>query len=187
MQMLLSTNATIIAFEPNPRNYFCLTSTLVKMDKHYRDRVFLFPIALGKEASASTINGAKNNQGNSVVGKVIKDPGNPQQAFDEPFPIQVEPLDALLKPLPISLIKMDAQGFECYILEAMEAVMTQVPAVKTELAPRWLKSFEGCSPIILQEKLQFMGFDIYCRGNKIDTPRELGFAEVLAKKPAVAS
>jgi hypothetical protein len=73
MQMLLTTKAPIIVFEPDPRNQFALTSTLMALPQELRDRVSLFPIALGSEKGSSTINAAHGNMGNSVVGTQIKD------------------------------------------------------------------------------------------------------------------
>ena len=56
MHMLFTTSASILAFEPHPKNLFCLTNTLMKLDQHYRDRVFLFPIALGSDSITVSLN-----------------------------------------------------------------------------------------------------------------------------------
>jgi FkbM family methyltransferase len=123
MEMLFSTDARIVAFEPNPKNLFCLTATLSKLDEELRNRVTLFPVALGEKTGSSTINMAKGNFGNSVVSKIVKDTAS--QEFLPPLPIQVETLDDLLDPshLNAGLVKMDAQGFECYIMNGMPAVL----------------------------------------------------------------
>mmetsp|Transcript_38686 Transcript_38686/g.81070 ORF Transcript_38686/g.81070 Transcript_38686/m.81070 type:complete len:233 (+) Transcript_38686:52-750(+) len=47
LEMLLSTNANIIAFEPHPRNLFHLRSTISKLDPSMQDRVVIVPTALG--------------------------------------------------------------------------------------------------------------------------------------------
>lgn len=47
MQVLFTTQASIIAFEPNPANLFRLTSTLLNFPQRLKDRVTLFPVALG--------------------------------------------------------------------------------------------------------------------------------------------
>lgn len=44
LEMLLSTDAEIIAFEPDPRNLAQLTTTLMAMAPAYRNRVALFPL-----------------------------------------------------------------------------------------------------------------------------------------------
>jgi hypothetical protein len=53
MPMLLTTKAPIIVFELDPRNQFCLTNTLMAQTQELRDRVSLFPIALGSERGSS--------------------------------------------------------------------------------------------------------------------------------------
>ena len=42
MELLTETTATIVAFEPHPKNQFCLTSTLMGLEEHYRNRVGYF-------------------------------------------------------------------------------------------------------------------------------------------------
>eukprot|EP01083_Nonionella_stella_P247307 857604_1 len=69
MEMLLSTNANIIAFEPHPRNLFHLRSTISKLSPSMQNRVVIVPTALGEASATSKIYSAKNNMGNSVVGK----------------------------------------------------------------------------------------------------------------------
>jgi FkbM family methyltransferase len=188
MQMLLTTNATIVAFEPHPRNQFCLTSTLSKMDAVYRDRFSLFPIALGKEAANSTINAARGNMGNSTVGKQIKDTDS--QTFFDPMPIHVERLDDVLTlagAAEVSLMKLDAQGFECYIIDGMGAVLHRTQAIKAEVAYHWLSNFEGCSDAIMLDKLRSYDFDIF-EGNRLDflagVPKKRGVFDIIALKHA---
>ena len=65
MEMLLSTNANIIAFEPHPMNVFNIKKTVSLLDRSYQDRLLLFPIGLGSESAASTIYSASGNLGNS--------------------------------------------------------------------------------------------------------------------------
>jgi FkbM family methyltransferase len=165
MQMLLTTNATILAFEPHPHNLFCLTSTLSKMAEKYRNRFTLFPIALGDKEASSTINAAQDNMGNSVVGKQVK--GYNAQTFLDPIPIQVERLDDVLNiagDSHVPLMKLDAQGFECFIIDGMGSVLKKTQTVKAEIANKWLNSFEGCSDMIMLEKLRSYNFEIFRDG-----------------------
>lgn len=74
LEMLLSTNASIIAFEPHPMNLYNLKKSVSKLDKSYQDRLKLFPIGLGEAAGQSTIYSANNNMGNS--GKQYFFPGD---------------------------------------------------------------------------------------------------------------
>jgi len=161
MEMLLGTDAPIIAFEPHPMNLYNLKKTISQLDKSYQDRVTLFPIGLGDLAGSSTIYAANNNMGNSVVGKVIKDDEN--QQFDEKlqFTINVERLDSLLSSnnLNVGLMKMDVQGFECKFLEGTgEEIMKKVDKIKFEFASHWLKNHD-CTDLL--PRLRNYGFDIF--------------------------
>mmetsp|Transcript_28378 Transcript_28378/g.46949 ORF Transcript_28378/g.46949 Transcript_28378/m.46949 type:complete len:113 (-) Transcript_28378:259-597(-) len=108
------------------------------MDAYYRDRVFLFLIALGNEGVDSTINAAQNKMGNSVVGKQVKDFGT--QQFLDSIPICVERLDDLVDIVEAPLMKkLDAQGFECYIIaDGMSSVLKKTHGIKTEVAKQSL-------------------------------------------------
>ena len=166
LEVLLSTNAHVIAFEPHPRNQFCLTSTLMELPLEMRQRVTYFPIALGKESGPSTIHAADGNFGNSVVGKEIKDFA--KQQFQQPIPIVMERLDDVLDTQQqqqhdynIGLMKLDAQGLECQIVEGMPQVLTsKVLKIHTELAGKWLRG-HGCSPPIYLNQLRAAQFDVY--------------------------
>lgn len=161
MQMLLTTKAPIIVFEPDPRNQFCLTNTLMGLTQELRDRVSLFPIALGSGKGSSTINAAQGNMGNAVVGSQIKD--GPGQKFREPIPIRLERLDSILNTenqgWNIPVMKIDAQGFECRIMDGMGAVPDRIRAIGTEIAQKWLVG-QGCSDVGYLDKLRAAGFHI---------------------------
>jgi FkbM family methyltransferase len=161
MQMLLTTEAPIIVFEPDPRNLYCVTQTLMALSQELRDRVSLFPIALGSEKGSSTINTAQGNMGNAVIGSPIKD--TPGQQFREPIPIRIERLDSILNTNDegwnVPVMKVDAQGFECRIMDGMGAVLDRITAIGTEVAQRWLVG-QGCSDVVYLDKLRAAGFDI---------------------------
>ena len=96
-----------------------------------------------------------------VIGKVIKD--NSQQQFDEhfQFPIHIERLDTLLetKSIDIRLAKMDAQGFECNVLDGMgKALAEKIDVVVFEYADKWLFG-QGC--VDLLPRMNKFGFNIY--------------------------
>jgi FkbM family methyltransferase len=162
MQMLLATKAPIIVFEPDPRNQFCLTNTLMALSQELRDRVSLFPIALGSEKGSSSINAAQGNMGNSVVGTQIKD--DPSQQFHKPIPIRIERLDTILNTnnlgWNVPLLKIDAQGFECRIMDGMGAVHDHIRAIGTEIAQSWLAG-QGCSDAGYLDRLRAAGYDVF--------------------------
>jgi FkbM family methyltransferase len=132
MEMLLSTNATVIAFEPHPMNVYNLKKTLSKLGKHYQDRLLLFPIGLGSSASASVINSAKGNMGNSQI--IVNNLSHTTDASQQ-FPINIERLDSILdaeKIMKIRLVKMDVQGFECNALNGFGAIGQKIEIMKFE-------------------------------------------------------
>eukprot|EP00550_Attheya_septentrionalis_P003522 CAMPEP_0198300394 /NCGR_PEP_ID=MMETSP1449-20131203/48060_1 /TAXON_ID=420275 /ORGANISM="Attheya septentrionalis, Strain CCMP2084" /LENGTH=344 /DNA_ID=CAMNT_0044002217 /DNA_START=193 /DNA_END=1227 /DNA_ORIENTATION=- len=160
MEMLLGTNATIVAFEPHPMNLFNLKKTVVGLDQKYQDRLRLFPIGLGDAKATNTIYSADNNMGNSVIGKVIKD--TPTQAFSEAlqFEIYVEKMsDILSSDADVKLMKIDAQGFECKILDGWsEDTAGSIETIKMEYADHWLEG-QGCMDLV--PKFIRYGFDVF--------------------------
>lgn len=166
MQVLLTSNATIAAFEPDPRNLFHLTNTLARLPPHLRQRVYVLPVALGAEAlSSETIHVASDNRGNAAIGQAIQDQIDPNQQFLEPLPIVVERMDDLLKvevatnnndndntkKNPIRLVKMDAQGYECNIVQGASTILEATNTVVFELEPIMLRKFPLCNETILYD------------------------------------
>lgn len=164
VEMLIGTNAPIIAFEPNPINYYAVRETMRKLHSSYQKRLLLFPVAVGSKRGTNKIFTAEGNAGNSIVGKIIKD--NPRQQFDESkqFDIYVERLDDILKPGPyhIPLMKIDAQGYECEILNGMGAdIARMIERVHFENAKKWLKA-QNC--LDLTQRFEEYGFRVTPQG-----------------------
>lgn len=141
LEMLLSTNATIVAFEPHPMNVFNLKSTVSRLDESTKRRLHLFPIGLGKKEDTLTIQSDHRNMGNSMIDKYMPDGGNHADEARQ-FDISVERLDDILDPKRLSqvrLTKIDVQGFECNILEGMgQEIASKIDAVKFEYSGRKL-------------------------------------------------
>ena len=117
LDVLLTTNAHIVAFEPNPRNLFRLTSTLsavLAVYPHFESRIQLYPLGLGDTAKKDLIFGAARNFGHSTIGHGVKE--YPGQQFDKGLPIYIERLDDLINckhndpQVEFSVMKLDAQG-----------------------------------------------------------------------------
>jgi len=157
MEMLMSTDANIVAFEPTPRNYQQLSRTIYLLGPEYQQRVALFPIALDSESVKSQVFSAEGNMGNSVVGKPIKDFEN--QQVNEPVDIYIERMDAILSHnISIPLVKLDAQGFECQILDGMaHETAADIHQIKFEFAMEWLKQ-HNCTDLL--PRLRNFGFNI---------------------------
>lgn len=141
-ELLLSApDAYIVAFEPQSRNLFRLTSTLKAAPAHLSNRVVIMPIALGAPtggeqtvqlaAGDKAALGKVNYGGNFITTGGIKDAEG--TAMED---VAMERLGDIL-PGPSSssmvrLMKIDAQGFECNILDGMplelvpERIVTEV-------------------------------------------------------------
>lgn len=155
MEMLLGTDANVIAFEPHPMNLYALKKSISKLDESYQNRIRLFPVGLGDKKEVNNIYSASDNMGNSAIGKIIHDYGG--QSFDEKlqFQIRVERLDSLINTSmkTVNLVKMDAQGFECRVLEGWsglggeKSVSQKIKVVKFEMAKHWLDSQE-CTDLV---------------------------------------
>jgi FkbM family methyltransferase len=182
MEMLLATDAHIVAFEPHPRNQFCLTSTLMALSQEQRDRISFFPIALGIEEGSSIMNVANGNMGNSVVGGAI-------QEFYSPISVQIESLDTILNTdnndWNIPLMRMDAQGLECHILDGMGSVFDFLAMISSELVSDW-RSGQDCSNAGILDRLRAASFKTYMArlGHAVELlvgePQVKGIADVIA-------
>ena len=161
MEMLMETDAQIIAFEPHPMNLYNLKRTLSNLGKEYQERVRLFPVGLGDQSATNTIYTPIGNMGNSIIGAQIKDFDS--QVFDEKlsYTVHVERLDSILKSenIYINLVKMDVQGFECKVLEGMGPELAKkIDIIKFEWAKKWLLGQE-CHDLL--PRLRDFGFEIY--------------------------
>lgn len=196
MEMLMETDAQIIAFEPHPMNVYNLKRTLSNLERKYQERVRLFPVGLGDQCATNTIYSASRNMGNSVIGTQIKDFGS--QVFDEKrsYTVNVERLDTILKSenINIKLLKLDAQGFECRILEGMGAELaSKIDILKFEWAKKWLLGQE-CHDLL--PRLRDFGFKIYRQFNHeakekpfdncvAATSPNFGITDLIAVKPTL--
>lgn len=162
LEVLLTTNANVIAFEPHPMNLYNLKQTVSRLPPELRNRLALFPIGLGDATTTARIYSAKHNMGNSVLGKIIKD--DPQQEFDPAyeFDVPVERLDSILSEqsdAKVKLIKMDAQGYECSILEGMGSnLAAAIRSIKFEYG---IAHLEGQDCHDLLQRFRGYGFAIY--------------------------
>lgn len=140
MEVLLSTNARVVAFEPNPNNLYHLTRTLnmlVERNASFAGRIAVLPVGLGSRAAEITITLQVGNVGNSIL-RAEDTPNMPHAkklagesavrcANDTTSNtrgkscnmgrVPVRRLDKLFEaPFPVRLMKMDVQGYECNVL-----------------------------------------------------------------------
>jgi FkbM family methyltransferase len=103
--VLHTTDASVIAFEPSPKNLFRLTSTLLSLPEEMKNRVTLFPVALGDRPATAAIMANPSNAGNTQVKRSDEDQGR-DGANVETHDIPVERLDDLLSAgLNVDLLK----------------------------------------------------------------------------------
>ncbi|KAL7515085.1 hypothetical protein ACHAXN_013043 [Cyclotella atomus] len=160
MEMLMSTKARIIAFEPHPMNVYNIKKTISKLGKEYQDRILLFPVGLGDAKGNATINSGHDNMGNSQIGQSVKDWGSQQFKEHLQFTVFIERMDALLDASAIDkirFVKMDCQGFECKTVDGMGALAEKMQFLKFENTPKFL-SAQGCSDLL--DRVKRLGFTV---------------------------
>jgi FkbM family methyltransferase len=161
MEMLLSTKAKIIAFEPHPMNVYNIKKTVSQLGKEYQDRLLLFPVGLGNVQNNNTIFSGHDNMGNSQIGTAVKDWH--VQEFKEhlQFKVFVERMDSLLDVTKIDnirFIKMDCQGFECNAVDGMKAFVNKIQYMKFEYARKFLNA-QGCRDPV--SRVQKLGLNVF--------------------------
>ena len=105
LEMLLETNARILAFEPHPQNVYRITRTIKSLDRALRRRVTLFPIGLSDAPMEDEI--PFRSDGKTVM-----------------LPVRAERLDSLLDrvnlpPNTKMVVNLEVDGFVCQILDGM--------------------------------------------------------------------
>ena len=167
IEMLLTTGARAIVFEPSPSNLFYLTQSLHRMAQRQpaiRRRVVVLPFAAAESAHRATLYVARGNPGNSVVGARIAD--HRGQDFNETYTIRTARLDAVLGSLlPLRLLKLDVQGYECRALDGISALARsgRLAMTKLEVSERWLFR-QGCSSTQLVAVLRSLDFAVGSAG-----------------------
>jgi FkbM family methyltransferase len=179
VQILSTTDAKVLAFESNPKNLFRLTSTLMNLPEEMKNRVTLFPVSLGSEPSGSaTIVADPRNAGNTrmvraaaaasastFTGGAANEKGVPG-ATVATHNIPVERMDDLLsKDLKVDLLRLDVQGFECFVLSGMRSVLANTRKMFFEVEEEQLTRFRdpgrSCSGALLVQTLQRAGFAVH--------------------------
>jgi FkbM family methyltransferase len=177
LQILATTEAKVIAFEPSPKNLFRITSTLLNLPDEMKDRVTLFPVALGSEPATASLLANPYNAGNTQVVQEADAIDREEKAAVSGATlatrnIPVERMgDLLSKDVTVDLIKMDVQGFECFVVAGMGNVLARTRAIFFEVEEELLgRRFRGqgseaapsssstCSGALLVRQIQRAGF-----------------------------
>jgi hypothetical protein len=68
---------------------------------------------------------------------------------------------AVGRPFQVGVIKMDVQGFECYVMRGMPSLLARTFQIKCETVEQFLSGFDNCSTKILFSQMQESGFGLY--------------------------
>jgi FkbM family methyltransferase len=156
MELLLETDAEIVAFEPLPKNLFCLTSTLLA-NPHLAARVTLFPIAVGEETSTAYIDATPQNYGNASLSSNSKGTKMAIERLDDVISVKPD--------VSIRSAKIDVQGFECRVIQGMPNVLSKIKRLSTEVEWDTLLQY-GCSDEELLSLLEHANFTLHWQRGK---------------------
>lgn len=155
--LALSAGATVVAFEPLPSNLFYFHESIASLNPQWKDRVTLYPVALGSSKKEETIYTEPGNAGNSAL-------EFPTRARRENSKVvQVLRLDDILKPpISIAVLKMDVQGYEIHVLEGAKRLLESksIQIIQTEISTEWLKNLSRL-PSQLCSFLWKSGYDLF--------------------------
>ena len=164
VELLLRTNASILAFEPSPVAFWHLTSSLLRLSKleAVTDRIAVFPLALGSRSSSArmtvSMRSRVNNYGASVInlgGSSLGERAGLRDAATDLGTVQIRTLQEIFPQgfeEAIGMVKLDVQGFECDVLDGGGPVFSQVRVLVAE-ADDALLSIQGCSIDHLRAKM----------------------------------
>lgn len=155
--LALSAGATVVAFEPLPSNLFYFHESIASLNPRWKDRITLYPVALGSSKKEETIYTEPGNAGNSAL-------EFPTRARRENSKlVQVLRLDDILKPpISIAVLKMDVQGYEIHVLEGAKRLLESksIQIIQTEISTEWLKNLNKL-PSQLCALLWKSGYDLF--------------------------
>ena len=173
VELLLRTNAKIVAIEPSPANVFFLTRTLRMMAAQYpqiKDRVVVFPVGIGGVPSSRSrsLLVPPGNLGNSMLQTTARSDLFLGASLTSEL-AGASRLEVVLSPLHelfpnglggIRAVKVDTQGYECQVLlgsiEALRHTQSRVEALVTEVARKHLAA-HCCTPAILTHLMRAIG------------------------------
>ena len=143
----------VIAFEPRAENFACLTKNIQQTD-----RIIAIRAALGEKSGLCKVQGnIRQDPRNSGAYHVI-----PTEDGDIP----VMPLDYIQTGLPVSLIKLDVEGFEAEVIRGgVNTIKTNCPAIIMERSVTASQNY-GKSDSEAEELIQSMGYKLKAQGGR---------------------
>ena len=128
LELLLTTDAHIVAFEPSATNLHYLTHTLTRAaqaDPSIAGRVVVLPVGAAAKASEERIYLQQGNLGASSIGIPDTRMGVLEVGISGVEHVFLEKIDELFPAGlgNVGLIKMDVQGYECGVLQGMPKLL----------------------------------------------------------------
>jgi FkbM family methyltransferase len=168
MEVLLLTSARVVAFEPSPVNLFHLTRSLrwaAAARASLLQRVVVLPVGIGDSAMRSVIVSEAGNLGNSRIASSAQD--RPVQTVPSQT-VDVYPLDTLFPEVPLTmpvyLMKLDIQGFECRALRGASALLLSGGVHRVAAETSKMLKQQKCSAPMMRAFLRRAGYSIVQTG-----------------------
>jgi hypothetical protein len=152
LHMLMNTNASVVALEAQPDRLFSLSSTLMRMNNVYRNRVSLY---LHKGGNSTVL--AHADQDRLAVANLL----NKQNFLQHGATLDayMEPLSFITKDRALShiaLLKLNMPGYTCHVLDGVTLERTRILSLGDD-ASTTLQN-RHCSLTSLQTKLADASF-----------------------------
>lgn len=148
IRIILESSMNVIVVEPHPIKLFRLTSTILKLDAKFRERIIVLPIAAGDQEDAAFLFSGDRNYGDNVD----------EQFRNESLEVPIHRLDRVLwlSRTRIGLIHIDASGGrECGILQALSD--SQIDSIVLETHAR---GRNNCTELNVMHNLRELGFSM---------------------------
>lgn len=151
MSRLVGPTGVVHAFEPEPRNFELLQKNLAA---NKLGNVTCHPIALGDKAGTAHLHLSEFSAGMHRL----------YDSFccgDDLVEVPVRRLESLFRPGEVSVIKIDVEGFEPFVLEGAATLIQHgdLTIISEYCPPAMLEA--GASPVKYVEQLREWGFGLY--------------------------
>lgn len=148
MSRLVGASGSVHAFEPDPKNFSALQKAASSFE---HQNVVLHPSAVGKEQGQATLHLSDFSSG---MHRLYES----QCCGTATVMVEVCRLDSLFKPGEVSVLKMDVEGYEPYVIEgALELIREQPITIVAEHCPPSIVE-AGASVADYIEDLKDFGF-----------------------------
>ncbi len=158
----IGTQYLVHAFEPEPRNYQMLKRLAAR--REYAGRIIAYQSAVGAEEGSVQL---WLNEGHHADHRVITDRFGQAHRDLPSVTVPLVSIDTFLQshPGPVSLVKVDVQGFELPVCRGMLQTIQRHPNLNLilEYAPSGLQEL-GFNPTDLLDLLAGCGFSSYAIG-----------------------